>query len=69
MDFDSADRKPVDLVFALFAPSSAGVEHLKALALVSRTLRDPDLCTKLRANNDPAVLHAMLTENSASKAA
>jgi len=69
MDFDSADRKPVDLVFALFAPSSAGVEHLKALALVSRTLRDPDLCTKLRANNDPAVLHVMLTENSASKAA
>jgi len=69
LDFDSVDRQPVDIVFALLAPANAGVEHLKALALVSRTLRDPDLCTKLRANNDPAVLHAMLTENSASKAA
>jgi len=69
MDFDSADRKPVDLVFALFAPTTAGVEHLKALALVSRTLRDQDLCAKLRANDDPAILHAMLTENTASKAA
>jgi len=69
MDFDSADRKPVDLVFALFAPTAAGVEHLKALALVSRTLRDAELCAKLRANDDPAILHAMLTEASASKAA
>lgn len=69
MEFDAADRKPVDLVFALFAPRSAGVEHLKALALVSRTLRDPDLCAKLRANDDPAVLHAMLTEIRAKKAA
>ncbi|MEZ5777217.1 MAG: PTS sugar transporter subunit IIA [Paracoccaceae bacterium] len=62
LDFDAVDRQPVDLVFALFAPKDAGVEHLKALALVSRTMRDQAVCEKLRANNDPAALHAVLTE-------
>jgi nitrogen PTS system EIIA component len=69
IDFDSIDRQPVDLVFALIAPSSAGVEHLKALALVSRTLRDVNLRSKLRANSDPATLHTILTESQASQAA
>jgi len=69
VDFDSVDRLPVDLVFALFAPIDSGVDHLKALATVSRTLRDPGICAKLRANSDPAVLHALLTETAAHKAA
>lgn len=68
-DFDSVDRQPVDLVFGLLAPADAGVEHLKALALVSRTMRDPSLCTKLRANSEPATLHAMLTESPSTRAA
>jgi PTS system nitrogen regulatory IIA component len=41
LDYDSVDRQPVDLVFGLFAPKDSGVDHLKALALVSRTMRDP----------------------------
>lgn len=69
IDFDSMDRKPVDLVFALFAPEGAGVAHLKALALVSRTLRDRDLRAKLRANSEASVLHTILTEAQASEAA
>lgn len=69
MDYGSVDRASVDLVFALFAPRDAGVEHLKALALVSRTLRDPAVCAKLRANDDPAKLFAILTERPDSKAA
>jgi PTS system nitrogen regulatory IIA component len=69
IDFDSVDRQPVDLAFALFAPIDAGVEHLKALALVSRTLRDASLCAKLRANNDPATLYTILTEAQAVQAA
>ncbi|EPX77597.1 PTS sugar transporter subunit IIA [Litoreibacter arenae] len=69
LDFDSADRQPVDLFFALFAPESAGVNHLKALALASRTMRNDDVCTKLRANTKPASLHAILTEAEESKAA
>jgi len=69
VDFDSADRLPVDLIFALFAPRGAGIDHLKALALVSRTLREADICTKLRANNDAATLHAILTEARTDRAA
>ncbi|WP_281856396.1 PTS sugar transporter subunit IIA [Litoreibacter halocynthiae] len=69
LDFDAADRHPVDLFFALFAPESAGVDHLKALALVARTMRNNDVCTKLRANTDPTSLHAILTEAQESKAA
>ena len=69
LDFDATDRKPVDLVFGLFAPEGAGVAHLKALALVSRTLRDASLCAKLRANGDPAILYTILTESPASAAA
>ena len=69
LDFDAVDRQPVDLVFALFAPQGSGVDHLKALALVSRTLRDPDLRAKLRANSDPAALHAILTSGQGAQAA
>lgn len=69
LDFDSVDRQPVDLIFALFAPEAAGVEHLKALALVSRTLRDESICAKLRANDDPATIYAILTEAATAQAA
>jgi len=69
VDFDAVDRQPVDLVFALFAPLDAGVEHLKALALVSRTLRDPSVCAKLRSNSDPATLHTIVAEAQAVQAA
>ncbi|MEL6411186.1 MAG: PTS sugar transporter subunit IIA [Pseudomonadota bacterium] len=69
LDFSSVDRQPVDLVFALFAPFDAGVEHLKALALVSRTLRDNSICAKLRANENPATLYTILTESQSVKAA
>ncbi|MEM7073954.1 MAG: PTS sugar transporter subunit IIA [Pseudomonadota bacterium] len=69
LDFTSVDRQPVDLIFALFAPLDAGVEHLKALALVSRTLRDGSVCGKLRANDNPATLYAILTEAQSVQAA
>ena len=69
VDFDAADKHPVDLVFVLFAPADTGVDHLKALALVSRTLRDAGLRAKLRANHDAATLHTLLTEYTGSKAA
>ncbi len=69
LEFDSADRQPVDLFFCLLAPENAGVDHLKALALVSRTLRNTEFCTKLRANADEAALYALLTESKSSQAA
>lgn len=69
IDFGSVDRQPVDLAFALFAPHDAGVEHLKALALVSRTLRDSSICAKLRSNSDPATLYTIVTEAQSVQAA
>jgi nitrogen PTS system EIIA component len=69
LDYDSVDRQPVDLVFALFAPKDSGVDHLKALALVSRTMRDVAVVQKLRANVDPAKLYAILTEGRSTQAA
>jgi len=69
LDFDAVDRHPIDLVFALFAPKDSGVDHLKALALVSRTMRNASVCAKLRANSDPATLYAVLTEAQAIQAA
>jgi len=68
-EFEAVDKQPVDLIFALFAPEGGGVDHLKALALVSRTLRDGATCAKLRANTDAAILHTVLTEGPATKAA
>ena len=62
IDFSAVDRQPVDLFFCLLAPENAGVEHLKALALVSRTMRDASTCAKLRANNDPETLYAIIAE-------
>ncbi|MDB4197313.1 PTS sugar transporter subunit IIA [Ascidiaceihabitans sp.] len=69
VDFNSVDRQPVDIAFALFAPLNAGVEHLKALALVSRTLREVSICAKLRSNPDPTTIYAILSETQNSQAA
>lgn len=69
IDFGSVDRQPVDIAFALFAPEDAGVEHLKALALVSRTMRDTAICNKLRANQDASTLYTILTEENSVQAA
>jgi len=65
VDFDAMDDQPVDLVFLLLAPEGAGADHLKALARVSRLLRNQSVCEKLRAASQAAALFALLTEPSA----
>ena len=62
IDFESIDEEPVDLVFVLLAPESAGAEHLKALARVSRLLRDQAICTKLRGTQTADGLYVLLTQ-------
>ncbi len=69
IDFDAVDDLPVDLVFVLLAPEDAGADHLRALARVSRILRDPGVCAKLRSCADESALYAVLTENLSSRAA
>ena len=49
IDFDAIDEQPVDLICLLLAPETAGADHLKALARVSRLLRDQSVREKLRA--------------------
>jgi PTS system nitrogen regulatory IIA component len=66
IDFDSVDGEKVDLVFLLLAPEGAGADHLKALASVSRLLRDGQAVQKLRGSRDAAALYAVLTEQAAS---
>ncbi|MBL4639222.1 MAG: PTS sugar transporter subunit IIA, partial [Kordiimonadaceae bacterium] len=60
IDFDSVDERPIDIVFMLLAPEEAGADHLKALASVSRLLRDDSTCKKLRMTPDSNALYAML---------
>lgn len=69
IDFDSIDEMPVDLVFLLLAPESAGADHLKALAKVSRLLRDKTICEKLRSADSADAIFALLTDTQASHAA
>ncbi len=69
IDFDAIDDQPVDLIFLLLAPESAGADHLKALARVSRLLRDKTFCEKLRATDSAKGIYALLTNDSAGHAA
>lgn len=69
IDFQAIDEQPVDLLFLLLAPESAGADHLKALARVSRLLRDKGVCEKLRGTEDAEALYALLTESREHRAA
>ena len=48
LDFNATDDQPVDIIFLLVASDNEGSEHLQALALISRLLRNKELTTKLR---------------------
>jgi PTS system nitrogen regulatory IIA component len=61
IDYEAVDSQPVDLVFMLLAPEGSGADHLKALARVSRLLRNAATCEKLRAASSAEALYAILT--------
>ena len=67
--FEAVDDQPVDLLFALFAPKSANSEHLRALARVSRLLRQPDLREQLRQAKTAEAIHLMLAQEARPSAA
>jgi PTS system nitrogen regulatory IIA component len=69
IDFDAVDEQPVDLFFLLLAPEGAGADHLKALARVSRLLRDRAVCEKLRGTDKADAIYALLTQSATSHAA
>ena len=59
IEFTAIDGLPVDLVFLLLSPTEAGVEHLKALARVSRRMRDRAFVAKLRGAGSADALYAL----------
>ncbi len=69
IDYEAIDDMPVDLIFALLAPENAGTEHLRALAKVSRVLRQKDLREQLRSIQNSDAIYALLTESADSNAA
>ncbi len=66
VDFESLDDQPVDLIFLLLVPETAGADHLKALAKVSRILRDKSTCEKLRGSEGGDAIYAILSSVSQS---
>lgn len=69
IDFQAIDELPVDLVFMMVSPLEAGADHLKALARVSRRLRDQHFVAKLRGAASPDALYALWTQDEARDAA
>jgi len=69
VEFGAVDDRPVDLIFALFAPPEASGEHLRALARVSRVLRQAELREQLRKARSAEAIHALLTQEARPSAA
>jgi len=69
VEFESVDDQPVDLLFALFAPKNAGAEHLRALARVSRLLRQGELREQLRKARSADAVHALLVQDASARPA
>ncbi len=69
VDFEAMDEQPVDLVFLLLAPESAGADHLKALSRIARVLRNADIVSKIRGTADAAIIHDFLSQTEAPHAA
>src|SRR3546814_18403384 len=61
VDYGAMDDLPVDIVVLLLSPRNAGTEHLKALAQVSRALRDRDFLAKLRGAGSQDAIYALIT--------
>ncbi len=69
LDFNANDDQPVDIIFLLLAPDNSGSEHLQALALVSRLLRNKELTTKLRGCKNTESAFAVISQSVRGKAA
>ncbi|MGE4011384.1 MAG: PTS IIA-like nitrogen regulatory protein PtsN, partial [Alphaproteobacteria bacterium] len=69
INFDAIDDQPVDLIFLLLSPEGAGADHLKALARISRLMRDRVICEKLRGSDKADALYAVLTDSAETRAA
>jgi len=62
VDFNSLDGKPTHLFFLLVAPEDSAGAHLKALARISRLLKDESFRTRLIAARNGADLYQTIRE-------
>ncbi len=69
VDFGAVDEQPVDLIFVLLAPEDHPAEHLRALARVSRALRQADLREQLRQAQGPDAIRALMVREARPTAA
>lgn len=69
VDYGAVDDLPVDIIVLLLSPREAGTAHLKALAQVSRALRDRDFLAKLRGAGSPDAIYALVNNYQALDAA
>jgi len=62
VNFDSLDGEPVHLFFLLIAPEDSAGPHLKALARISRLLKDKHFRDSLKAARDEKTLVKLVRE-------
>lgn len=61
--FDAADAMPVDMVFGLLSPETAGAAHLHALAAISRMMRDETMHAALAEAPGGEAVYALLANS------
>jgi len=62
VDFKSLDGEPTHLFFVLIAPENAAADHLKALARISRLLKDTGFRQRLMTGKSPQELFTLISE-------
>lgn len=61
VDFDAIDGQGVDLIFMLVSPENSGADHLEALAVLSKAMRNKAMCAKLRKASTKDEIYKILT--------
>lgn len=69
IEFEAVDDRPVDLVFMLLAPADAGADHLQALGLIAKIMREASFCAECRKAKDSQALYSLLARETAAEAA
>jgi len=67
--YGALDGDPVDIVVLLLSPEGAGADHLKALARISRALRDSGVLARLRTAPDAAAMRLIFAGETVRQAA
>ncbi len=62
IDFEAHDQKPTHLFFVLLAPEFAAGQHLKALARLSRLLKDEDFRERLMSSKDANEIYRAIVD-------